>query len=185
MKAAISPPVVAACLVVAASGAPFQPAPHPDLGADPVTAATCGECHAEAQESMQKGAHAPLVGHCPMCHEIKGAETPYLLLSDAQLCDRCHRLPVWQGSPAPPSVEITPGVTVAHELLPVTRQIRVDDRLRGHPVANHPIANVPDALHPGRQLSCRSCHAAHGAAPRMLTFDLKPGENICKKCHDM
>lgn len=185
MKATITPPLAAAFLVVAASAARLQPAPHADIGADPVTAVMCAECHADMQETMQKGEHAPLVGQCPLCHDIQGPEPPYLRLPDAQLCDKCHRLPTPQGSAAPPSVEFTAGVTASRELLPVTRQVRVDDRLRGHPVANHPVGNVPDPLHPGRQLSCRTCHVAHGAAPRLLAFEVKPGENICRKCHDM
>ena len=185
MKSAITALVFAPVLVLAASAARLQPAPHPDLGTDPVTPEMCVECHSDAQEPMQKGGHAALVAQCPICHDIKGAEAPYLRLSGSQLCDKCHRLPIQHGSPAPESVEIAQGVTAARELLPIKRQIRVDDRLRGHPISNHPIANVPDPLHQGQQLSCRTCHVAHGAMPRMFAFDLKPGENVCKKCHDM
>ncbi len=174
------------CLVLTVTAGGQEAAPHPDLGTEPVTSAMCAECHSDVQEPMQKGGHAPLVAQCHLCHDIKeGAASPYLRMADAQLCHKCHRLPVQQGAPPLQVVEIAPGVTVARELLPMTRQVRVDERLRGHPVSNHPVANVPDPLHPGRQLSCRTCHVAHGAAPRMLAFELKPGENICRKCHDM
>ncbi len=186
MKSVITALVFAPLLVLAPSAARLQPAPHPDLETDTVTAAMCAECHADVPESMQKGGHAPLVAQCPLCHDIKGAEAPYLRLSGVQLCDNCHRLPMQpQGAPAPQSIEMAPGVTVPRELLPIAKQVRVDERLRGHPISNHPIANVPDPLHQGQQLSCRTCHVAHGAAPRMFAFELKPGENICKKCHDM
>ncbi len=186
MKSILASLVAAPLIVVAASAARFQAAPHPDLGTDPVTPAMCAECHADAQESMQKGGHAPLVAQCPLCHDITGAtETPYLRLTGAQLCDKCHRLPIQHGAPPPESIEMSAGVNAGRAVLPVNRQVRVDDRLRGHPVSNHPIANVPDPLHSGRELSCRTCHVAHGAAPRMFAFEIKPGENICKKCHDM
>lgn len=184
VKVLLSGPIVVLLLLGGVS-ARMQPAPHPDLETDTVTAEMCAECHSDVKESIEKGGHAPLVGQCPLCHDIKGAEAPYLRLGDAQLCDKCHRLPVQPGSPAPTSVEIVPGVSVSHELLPIGRQLRLDERLRGHPVTNHPVANVPDPLHPGRQLSCRTCHTPHGAARRLLAFDLKPGENICKKCHDL
>ena len=177
--------VVASLVAVGVSAARLQPAPHPDLETEAVTAAMCAECHADALEQMVKGGHAGLAGHCPLCHDLKAAEPPYVRLAGAQICDKCHRLAIQPGSPAPQTIEIAPGVVAAHELLPIGRQVRLDERLRGHPVSNHPVANVPDPLHAGRQLSCRTCHLAHGTRRRLLAFDLKPGENICKKCHDL
>jgi predicted CXXCH cytochrome family protein len=137
--------------------------------------AGCFVCH---QQRVFLYSHLPYSsGWCLRCHDPHTSASPGLLKGKVNdLCLACHlRSPEGATSRYLPTIVLT------------------EDRTMGHPYAHHPVSGKPDPL-TGDELSCISCHAAHGAAKRPL---LKMGEQIpedalneitetkdmCRKCH--
>jgi len=135
----------------------------------------CFECHGPEVFSY---AHFPYAsGDCLRCHNPHAAANPRLLRAKVnELCLKCHqRSPESVPSHYMPTIELT-----------------ADNRL-GHPYERHPVRGSRDPL-TGDELSCISCHRAHGGGKLHL---LKMGSEIpedalnqntetndmCRKCH--
>ena len=166
----------------------LAPAQHPDLEGTPPTDALCLTCHDDVREAIAKAPHKALERGCVSCHDVvsKTAQTPFLRLDPNPLCMACHHVPLPPGAVPPASIEIAQGFVVPGSFLPRIRQLNLDKRGLGHPVANHPIAGPSDPRRKGRAFGCLSCHLPHGSeSPKLLAFKLAPGEGICSKCHQM
>ncbi len=174
--------------VLLAAAAARISAQHPDLGGEPLTDELCLACHDDVREAIAKTPHKALERGCVSCHDIlsKTAQAPFLRLDPNPLCLACHHVSLLPGAVPPASVEIARGFAIPGSFLPRIRQLNLDQRGVGHPVANHPIAGPSDPLRKGRPFGCLSCHVPHGSAsPKLLVFKLAPGEGICHKCHQM
>ncbi len=173
-------------LTLAVPSAPVS-AQHPDLGDERPTDDLCVTCHDDVREAMAKGVHKALERGCVSCHDVvKTAQSPYLRLNPNPLCLACHHVPLPPGAALPASVEIAPGFAIPGSSLPRIRQLNLNQRGAGHPVANHPVAGPSDPLQKGREFGCLSCHVPHGSeSPMLLAFKLAPGEGFCQKCHRM
>ncbi|MGC1450661.1 MAG: cytochrome c3 family protein [Candidatus Sulfotelmatobacter sp.] len=141
----------------------------------PAKTIICFECH---QPEAFLYPHFPYAsGDCLRCHNPHVAANPNLLRSQVnELCLKCHlRRPESAPSRYMPTITLTP-----------------DQRL-GHPYEAHPVSGSRDPL-TGGEMSCVSCHKAHGATKLHL---LKMGSEIpedamnqntetkdmCRKCH--
>jgi len=135
----------------------------------------CFECHGPEVFSYSHFPYAS--GDCLRCHNPHVAANPRLLRAKVnELCLKCH-----QRSPE----------SVPSRYLP-TIVLTADDRL-GHPYERHPVRGSRDPL-TGVELSCISCHRAHGGGKLHL---LKMGweipedalnqntetNDMCRKCH--
>ena len=135
----------------------------------------CFECHGPEVFSYSHFPYAS--GDCLRCHNPHAAANPRLLRAKVnELCLKCHqRSPESVPSHYMPTIELT-----------------ADNRL-GHPYERHPVRGSRDPL-TGDELSCISCHRAHGGGKLHL---LKMGSEIpedarnqntetndmCRKCH--
>ena len=161
---------------------------HPDLGGEKPVNELCLGCHDDMPKKMGDTPHKAVETGCATCHDVVGAKaTPFLRAEVNSLCLACHHLPqLPPGSKLPDSVAIVPGYTVPGSALPKVKQLNLDARGKGHPIANHPVDGVPDPLKKDRTLNCLSCHVPHGGpSPKLLAFVLKPGEGVCQQCHKM
>ncbi len=135
----------------------------------------CFECH---QPEAFVYSHFPYAsGDCLRCHNPHASANARLLRAKVnELCLKCHlRSPESVPSRYMPSIVLT-----------------ADNRL-GHPYERHPVSGSRDPL-TGGEMSCISCHGAHGGAKLHL---LKMGSEIpedalnqntetkdmCSKCH--
>lgn len=116
----------------------------------------CQQCHAPQRFER---VHLPYgLGMCTRCHDPHKSENPKLLCRRVnELCLECHL----RGSDDAP----------AHDL-PVI-ELSIDNRM-GHPYARHPVSGYTDPIR-GEEMSCVSCHLAHGGAMANL---LKMGSEI-------
>lgn len=135
----------------------------------------CFECHEAKSYSYS---HLPYSsGMCTRCHSPHNSESPHLLRSKVnEVCLSCHlRHPDSVSSSYMPTIAL------------------VSDNSVGHPYARHPVSGFRDEL-TGEEMSCLSCHLAHGGAQAHL---LRMGAEIpedalnqntetndmCRKCH--
>ena len=135
----------------------------------------CFECH---EATVSAYPHLPYAsGMCTRCHDPHLAANPRLLRAKVnELCLSCH---------------LRTGETVPSRYLP-TIALTADHSM-GHPYERHPVSGSHDPL-TGGEMSCVSCHQAHGGAQLHL---LKMGSQIpedalnqntqtndmCRKCH--
>ncbi len=138
--------------------------------------ALCFECHHDAVfTSDPHFSYSP--GACLGCHDPHGSNDPSLMRASINdLCLRCHL----RGKESASSTYL-PTISLAK------------DNSVGHPFAAHPVKGKKNPL-TGDEMSCVSCHLAHGGARR---FHLKVGAQIpedalnqnvetkdmCNKCH--
>lgn len=135
----------------------------------------CRECH---HDPMPEHVHFPYAsGMCLRCHNPHASASPHLLRANLnRVCLDCHLYVAGKAlSRYMPAIQLTADNTV------------------GHPFARHPVSGKPDPLS-GGEMSCISCHQAHGATKLHL---LKMGSEIpsdalnqntetkdmCEKCH--
>ncbi|HEX6820681.1 MAG TPA: cytochrome c3 family protein [Candidatus Sulfotelmatobacter sp.] len=116
----------------------------------------CQQCH--APQHFER-VHLPYgLGMCTRCHDPHKSESPMLLRRSVNdLCLECHL----RGSDDAPQ----------HDL-PVI-ELSIDNRM-GHPYERHPVSGYTDPIR-GEEMSCVSCHLAHGGAMANL---LKMGSEI-------
>ena len=143
----------------------------------PTKTVVCLECH---QPQTFSYSHLPYAsGMCTRCHDPHVSTNPRLLRAKAnELCLRCHlRTPESAPSRYMPTIALT------------------NNNSMGHPYERHPVSGSRDPL-TGGEISCMSCHLAHGGAQLHL---LKMGAEIpedalnhntetkdmCRKCHLM
>jgi predicted CXXCH cytochrome family protein len=95
---------------------------------------------------------------CTRCHDPHKSEHPKLLRRSVnELCLECHL----RGSDDAPT----------HDLPVIDLSI---DNSMGHPYERHPVSGYMDPIR-GEEMSCMSCHLAHGGAMANL---LKMGSEI-------
>lgn len=135
----------------------------------------CWECH---QRVVVLHEHLPYKsGMCLRCHNPHSSANPRLLRAKVNdLCLNCHlQIRGRAASRYLPTIELTLNNSV------------------GHPYVHHPVSGCPDPLR-GGEMSCVSCHLAHGGAK---LHQLKMGaeipedalnqntetKDICQNCH--
>ncbi len=119
----------------------------------------CGGCH-EISWGKMKYKHAPTAaGACTTCHSPHAADRQYFLRKDTvELCASCHE-----------EIFSRPHVIVSFS---------------GN--GGHPLQNRPDPSHPGKYLTCASCHSPHGGnSPVFLNNydESMPMKRFCTSCH--
>ncbi|MGA7770224.1 MAG: cytochrome c3 family protein [Candidatus Sulfotelmatobacter sp.] len=135
----------------------------------------CFECHEPATFPYP---HLPYAsGMCTRCHNPHVSANPRLLRAKVnELCLSCH---------------LRTAETVPSRYMP-TIALTANDSM-GHPYERHPVSGSRDPL-TGGEMSCVSCHQAHGGAQLHL---LKMGaaipedalnqntetNDMCRKCH--
>lgn len=137
----------------------------------------CLACH---QQRVFPYSHLPYSsGECLRCHDPHASASPKLLKSKVNdLCLACHL----RSSESAPS-----------HYLPTI--VLTDNRTLGHPYAHHPVSGKPDPL-TGAELSCVSCHAAHGGdkehllkmggqIPEDALNETTETKDMCSKCHQL
>ena len=180
--------LLSAALMALVLAPPPAFAQHPDLGGEKPVNDLCLGCHDDMTAKMGDKPHKAIESGCMTCHDVVAAkEKPFLRAEVNPLCLACHRPPVVPpGTLAPERVEIVQGYDVPGSALPLSAQVHLDARGKGHPIAGHPVGGVPDPLKKGKTLDCVSCHVPHGGPlPKLLAFVLKPGEGVCQHCHKM
>jgi predicted CXXCH cytochrome family protein len=149
----------------------------------------CVTCHDGVADALKKASvHAPAASRCSTCHNPHGSAKAMLLWEAPNaLCQACHALPaVVPGMPPPEKVTVGERAVIVKAELPLSKQTNLDSAGRGHPLVNHPTSGPSDPLKKDRPFTCVSCHAPHGSAtPKLIAFELKPGEGVCQKCHEM
>lgn len=125
-------------------------------------ASLCYECHSDmaAQIKKKKFIHGPIeAGMCDVCHDPHGSQNEsQLLLPINELCLSCH-------------------ANVRKQKHVVTTSLG-----EGHPLTGK---NDPSKKGSGRQMSCVSCHAAHGGDVRyFFTNNADDRMMLCQMCHN-
>jgi predicted CXXCH cytochrome family protein len=168
--------------------------------AHPAVKSGCVSCHKiedrqdatyvvlkEQKASLCFGCHQPVAfsyphfpyrsGMCTHCHNPHTSESAHLLRTKVnELCLQCHL----RRANSVPS-QYMPTITL------------VNDNEVGHPYERHPVAKVRDPL-TGGEMSCLSCHDAHGGAqlhllkmgaaiPEDALNQVTETNDICRKCH--
>lgn len=119
----------------------------------------CYSCHSDAASvwNAKKFQHGPFsMGNCTICHSPHASDYDlFLRKPTTDLCISCHE-------------EKASGV---HVVMGISG--------RGHPVRGR-----PDPLHPGKELSCASCHNPHASDFVDLLFRDRNNEaQFCRACH--
>jgi predicted CXXCH cytochrome family protein len=141
----------------------------------PTKSVACFECH---QAKNYSYGHLPYSsGMCLRCHTPHTSANAHLLRSKVnEVCLDCHLR--------------HPG-NVPSRYMPTI--VLVSDNSMGHPYERHPVSKARDAL-TGEEMSCLSCHQAHGAMqPHLLRMGAEIPEDalnqntetndMCRKCH--
>jgi predicted CXXCH cytochrome family protein len=119
----------------------------------------CYQCHGDTIDSWNKLAnmHGPYaLGNCTICHNPHGSDHPFFTRKHTtDLCLSCHE-------------DKRSGVHV----------------VTGFDGKGHPVRGKPDPLHPGRELTCASCHNPHASNFDHLLFkDESDVIGFCTACH--
>jgi predicted CXXCH cytochrome family protein len=119
----------------------------------------CYQCHGDTMDSWNKLAnvHGPYaLGNCTICHSPHGSDHPFFTRKQTtDLCLSCHE----------------------------------DKKSGAHVITSfngkgHPVRGKPDPLHPGRELTCASCHNPHASNYNHLLFkDQSDVVGFCRACH--
>ena len=122
----------------------------------------CIDCHGDKVEEFRKKKylHGPIAaGMCEICHDPHGSSNRgHLRQPVNQLCLSCHG----QIEKQPHVARTTVG--------------------KGHPLSGKP---DPSKSGSGRQLSCISCHQAHGGDVRYFFLNDAPSRmELCQICHN-
>jgi predicted CXXCH cytochrome family protein len=119
---------------------------------------SCSACHDTSWDN-KKYQHAPTAaGACTTCHNPHASDRRYFLrLETGDLCASCHA-----------------------EIL---SRPHVISSFSGN---GHPVRNRPDPSHPGKDLTCASCHNPHASmSPVFLDArdESKSSMHFCASCH--
>ncbi|MBD1401091.1 cytochrome c3 family protein [Pelovirga terrestris] len=169
----------------------------------------CLECHTGKQSWLnKKHVHGPInLGSCTLCHDPHGGTNPRRLWADgdADLCISCHsnmlELTKDRHRRSIPYVHglITgPGCIGCHDPHASDHLFVLHSSINdlcsschpgpaqsgAHPVERHPLHGPKELLRPGRELSCTSCHEAHGSHYRHLLIQTTQGGRLCRECHE-
>ncbi|HEY3355118.1 MAG TPA: cytochrome c3 family protein [Polyangia bacterium] len=160
----------------------------------------CFKCHAD-DITGRKRIHKPVAeGACGRCHDPHGAATPRNLRKpQLELCGGCHP----QAKPTGANVHAAAargGCTACHDphatanagiLKAKPAEVcaachgqkdgyHVVAKLGGQP---HPMAGKADPKHPGRALSCESCHVMVSSDYPKLWYSGQSAMEMCERCH--
>jgi predicted CXXCH cytochrome family protein len=119
----------------------------------------CYSCHSDTATAWnsKKFQHGPAsIGNCTICHSPHASDYDFFLRKPTtDLCISCHE-------------EKATGVHV----------------VSGISGGGHPVRGRPDPLHPGKELSCASCHNPHASDFVDLLFRDRNNEaQFCRACH--
>ena len=131
----------------------------PKLAVASPVAPICGGCH-EISWEKKKYQHAPTAaGACTTCHNPHAEDRQYFLRKETvELCASCHE-----------------------EIL---SRPHVINSFSGN--GGHPLRYRPDPSHPGKYLTCASCHNPHGGNSSVFlnNYDESmPMKRFCTSCH--
>jgi len=143
----------------------------------------CFSCHEKSKEKVLHGPYEK--GGCVLCHDPHATDYENHLRAEGNaLCLECHQERNVTGEKVM--------LFKASQEMPVSQfteipKIGLDPTLRfGHPMGNHKVADAPDPLHPGKKISCLSCHENHGSerAGLVRTVEFKGKKaDACDACH--
>lgn len=171
---------------------------HADPKADPAalrdsSADVCLACH-----EPRKGGHPVPEKHaCVACHTPHASSGPPLIRDrEKDVCLSCHAgVAAARASAASfhPVFGASQDCTACHELHTgqTSAYLKKKDALTtcstchaSHAQFSHPMGpGVADPSHPGRDVTCLSCHDPHGTPyPQFLLAD--PRQELCVRCHD-
>ena len=155
---------------------------------DPVTA--CLDCHKQTAAEIKKThPHQPASAQsCSICHEPHGGENAHMLRTKNvnQLCLECHG-----PDSSPVKLEKEHMVTIFNGKVKLPEDYFKKVVIlplkfgQGHPTEHHPVQDVTNpATKAVTQISCLTCHQAHGSAkPGLLVKDQANNMDFCKTCH--
>ncbi|MGE5323468.1 MAG: cytochrome c3 family protein [Actinomycetota bacterium] len=142
----------------------------------------CFTCH---EKSTRATLHGPYKeGKCVLCHDPHTSPYEYQLRASGNaLCLECHQNRHFTGKVAlfKTDHELT------EEEYAAIPKIWLDPTLTmGHPMGMHKVANMPDPTHPGKQISCLSCHENHASDRDSLVRTVEVNKkkmDACDACH--
>ncbi|MFQ5797597.1 MAG: cytochrome c3 family protein [Bacteroidota bacterium] len=156
----------------------------------------CSPCHRGLVN--QKSVHYPALDwDCLLCHD-PDSSPKYQLYTDkdygASLCFECHPDKQEDVNSKPSVHGIVEECRTCHDPHGSRNDAVVVDRVNRicsvcheeiaetpHPVVGHPLEGRPDPTHPGKELSCATCHNPHASEHEYLLF--APKLAVCQNCH--
>ena len=168
----------------------------------------CLSCHTGKKDWFDMAVpHGPInLGGCTLCHDPHGENHRHQLWAEGSLdlCLACHSNMAQlvtsireKKIPFVHNVLTGPGCVACHDPHASDQIFVLKKPINelcsgchpgpalsgGHPVANHPVSGPKENLRPGRELSCTSCHEAHGSYNRYLLIETNLGGRLCRECH--
>ena len=168
----------------------------------------CLECHTGKKTWLnKKHVHGPInLGSCTLCHDPHGGTNPRRLWADgdADLCIGCHsdmfeltKDRRQRGIPYVHGLITGPGCIGCHDPHASDHLFVLHSPINelcsschpgpaqsgAHPVERHPLQGPTEMSRPGRELSCTSCHEAHGSHHQYLLIETPQGGRLCRECH--
>ncbi len=159
----------------------------------------CFRCHAD-DVTGRKHVHTPVaMGECLLCHQPHGsANAKNLEKPVPDLCLGCHN-GILDGKNVHPAIARS-GCTGCHDphgaaaenqllapgnelCLKCHPAITGDHVFLGFDGKSHPLSGRPDPAHPGKTLSCLSCHSPHASDNPKLFLKGKSKMEVCSNCH--
>lgn len=143
----------------------------------------CFSCHEKAKAQLLHGPYDK--GGCVLCHDPHATDHENQLRAEGNaLCLECHRDRSIGGEKA---VLFNGSQELSAEKFAEIPKIGLDPTLKfGHPMGNHKVRDAVDPLHPGKKISCLSCHENHAAERESLvrTVEFKGKKSdACDACH--
>lgn len=173
-----------------------------DLGRIDEGAAACYGCHAD-DVSARQVLHAPVAEEdCAACHDAHGSDYPAGLVAEPDvLCLSCHEEQDRREA-AHPHMALSASCSTCHDPHgskdPLLLPSGVNDLcIACHPAftdgthvstsgagGTHPIGPNPKRPRKGTdELSCASCHDAHGSDNTNLFYRASTNAELCRECH--
>jgi predicted CXXCH cytochrome family protein len=168
----------------------------------------CFKCHLTGSKWMDSAyVHAPVDSlDCTVCHDPHGDKYKNFLWADGKLdlCLACHIDKKKLFSINSPFQSIHGiikggGCTFCHDPHASEHELQLREKINtlcigchpaieategNHPVAGHPMDGEDDPSRPGREISCTSCHDAHGSGYSNLLLGDYADSQLCLRCHD-
>lgn len=142
----------------------------------------CFTCHEKATGATVHGPYNK--GKCVWCHDPHVSDNEaQLRASGNALCLECHQDRRITGKLALFKTEHE----LSEEEFQAIPKIGLDPTLTmGHPMGNHKVAGAPDILHPGKKISCLTCHENHASEREDLVRSAEVNgkkSDVCDACH--
>ncbi len=159
----------------------------------------CFRCHSD-DVTGRKHVHTPVaLGECLLCHKPHGSANAKNLGNPVpQLCLGCHNGIVDKKNVHPALTRF--GCTGCHDphgsandfqllaagndlCLKCHASITGDHIFMSFDGKSHPLSGKPDPSHPGKTLSCLSCHSPHSSDNPKLFLKGTAKMEVCSNCH--